>query len=74
MVFGILEAQHLLFVDTQIRIGRVIRMIENQHPGLANSLVGPWYVGLLRSKIVYLSPPPKPSMWQLLVLALNCYG
>src|SRR3954466_1387687 len=64
----------LLFVDTRIRIGQVTRMIENQHPGLANSLVGPWYVGLPRNKIAYLSPPPKPSMWQLLVLAPNCYG
>ena len=51
MVFGIVEAQHFLFVDTRTQIGRVIRMIENQHPGLANSLVGPWYVGLLRSNI-----------------------
>ncbi len=74
MVFGILEGQHFLFVDTRIRIGWVIRMIENQHPGLANSLVGPWYVGLLRSKIVYLFPPSKPSMWLLLVRALNFYG
>ena len=74
MVFGILEVQHLLFVDTRIRIGRGTTMIENQHPGRANSLVGPWYVGRPRNKIVYLSPLPKPSMLLLLVLTPNCYG
>jgi hypothetical protein len=63
-----------LFVGTRIRIGLVTRMIGNQHPGHANSLVGPWCVGLLRSKIVYLSQPPKLNMWLPLVDALNCYG
>ena len=74
MVFGILKAQVSLLMDTRMRIEREIRMIGNQLPGLANFLVGPWYVGLLRSKIVYLSPLPKPNMLPPQVDALNCYG
>lgn len=41
--------------------------------GVANSLVGPWCVGLLKSKIAFLSQPPKPSMLPPQVDALNCY-
>jgi hypothetical protein len=37
---------------------------KNQPLGLANFLIGPWCVGLPRSKIACLSPPPKPSMWR----------
>ncbi len=74
MVFGILKAQVSFSMDTPMRIGRETRMIGNQPPGLANSLVGPWCVGLLRSKIAYLSPPPKPNMLPPQVDALNCYG
>ena len=74
MVCGIQKAQFSLFVGTLIQIGLVIKMIGNQPLGLANSLVGPWCVGLQRSKIVYLSPPLNLSMWQLLVLVLNYYG
>ena len=73
MVFGTLRAQISHFVATQMRIGRVTRMIGNQPPGHANFLVGPWCVGLQRSKIVYLSPPPKPNMLPPQVDALNCY-
>jgi hypothetical protein len=39
-----------------------------------NSLVGPWCVGHIRNKIMYLSPPSKPNMslWQ--VVVHNSYG
>ena len=55
MECGIPKVQVSLFVATRIRIGRETRMIGNQPPGHANFLVGPWCVGLLRSKIVSLS-------------------
>ena len=50
MVFGTRRDQIYFFVATLMLIGLVIRMIGNQPPGLANSLAGPWCVGLLRSK------------------------
>jgi hypothetical protein len=74
MGFGIPKAQTSLFVVSRIRIGPVTRMIGNQPPELANFLVGLWCVDLLRSKIVYLSPPPKPNTLPPQVDALNCCG
>jgi hypothetical protein len=78
MGFGILKAQFSPFVATRIRIGVVTRMIGNQPPGIANFLVGIWCVGLLRSKIVYISIyiylPPKPNTLPPQVDALNCCG
>jgi hypothetical protein len=74
MGFGILKARIYLFVVSRIRIGPVTRMIGNQPPELANFLEGLWCVGLLRSKIVYLSPPPKPTTLPLQVDALNYCG
>ena len=74
MVFGILKGHVSLFVVIRMRIGREIRMIGNQPPGHANFLVGPWCVGLLRSKIIYHSPPPKLNILLLLVDALSYYG
>jgi hypothetical protein len=71
---GILKAQLSLFVATRIQIGPVTRMIGNRPSGLANFLVGPWCVGHLRSKIVYLSPPPKLNTLPPQVDALNYYG
>jgi hypothetical protein len=74
MVFGTPKAQVLFSMGTPMRIGQETRMIGNQPLGLANFLVGPWCVDHLRSKIVYLSAPPKPNMLPPQVDALNCYG
>jgi hypothetical protein len=74
MDYGTQMAQASHFVATWIQIGWEIRMIGNQHPGHANFLVGPWCVGLLRSKIAYLSLLPNLSTWPPQVDALNCYG
>jgi hypothetical protein len=57
-----------------IQIGPVTRMIGNQPLGLANFLVGSWCVGHSRSKIAYLSPPPKANTLPPQVDALNYYG
>ena len=74
MDYGTQRALVSHFVATRTRIGQEIRMIGNQHPGHANFLVGPWCVGLLKSKIAYLSLPPNPSTWPPLVGALNYCG
>ena len=52
---GTTRAQVSSFMDTRIRIGRETVWIGSQPRGLANYLVGLWWVGLRRNKIVSLS-------------------
>jgi hypothetical protein len=70
------KESHLMAVKRvfRIQIGRETKWIGSQLSRLANFLVGLWLVGLPRSKIVCLSPLPKPSMWRPQVVVLNFFG
>ena len=50
------------------------KVTERVLPGLANLLVGPWYLGALKSKILLLCPPPKTSMWWPVLVVPNYFG
>ena len=74
LAYGTLEEQTSISQVFRIRIGREIKWIGSHLPEDANLLVALWWVGLLRSKVVCLSPPPKPNMWPPVVVVLNFYG
>ena len=50
------------------------RLIGRAHRGLASSWEDPWCLGLQRSKIRLLFPPPKPSTLPQVIVARNCFG
>jgi hypothetical protein len=74
LVFGIQKEQVLISWDTRTWIGRETKWIENQHPGLANSWVGRWCVGLPRKKIVSPYLRRRQSMSPPEVVVLNYFG
>jgi hypothetical protein len=74
LAFGTRRDQASSLLGTRIPIGRETKWIGNELLGLDNFLIGPWLVGLPRSKIVYLSPPPKPSTCSRRVVVLNSFG
>ena len=73
LAYGTQEEPTATFWAIQTQIGRETEWIGSPPPEGANFLVAIWWVGLLRSKVVCLSRPPKWSMWPPVVVVLNFY-
>ena len=74
LAYGTQEEPPSILWAFRTRIGRETKWIGSQLPEGANFLVALWWVGLPRSKVVYLSRPPKRSMWRPVVVVHNFSG
>ena len=74
LAYGTQDEQISSLKDIRILIGQETKWIGSPLLEGANLLGALWWVGLPKSKVVYLSRPPKLNMWRSVVVVHNSYG